>query len=317
MANNLGYLLLGVLNEAQKKKQQEDEFKKAIRMMMLEAQVKQQFDPEAQFRQQMLSLFGGGQGQPQGQGQQTIPQTANIMGRGQVPISPVNFAQNGMAPQGQPQAQPSMGGGGFKPKSFTYGGFTMERQPTEAEYQQERERKGKETKQTKLAEIDATMQPARNILSELKNNYYTAFPSAPQTGKGMARFKYGAGKSMEAFTQENKDVASYLQTRQAFLSLLVRGLGEKGVLTNTDIARVEKAIPSQWTTKNVAEQNFRTIENILNAATQRYVNSGGNLSDIQDVISNAQGNQTAKKQNIPATGQMFNGQKVKSVRRIR
>lgn len=92
--------LQGLTNTILAQKQREQQFNEAIRMMMMEAQIKQQFDPEAQFRQQMLQMF-------------------------QQPLQ-------------QPQQQI---GGGFRPKSFTYGGFTMEKQPTEEEFQQGLQRK--------------------------------------------------------------------------------------------------------------------------------------------------------------------------------
>src|SRR3990167_455563 len=88
----------------QKKREQQQE----LYNLVMAAIIKQKFDPEAQFRQQMLGLVAGG-----GQPQQTQP-NLNLGGMG-------GF---------QPQSTGGLGGGGFKPKGLTYGGFTFEREPS-------------------------------------------------------------------------------------------------------------------------------------------------------------------------------------------
>jgi hypothetical protein len=57
------------------------------------------------------------------------------------------------------------------------------------------------------------------------------------------------------------------------------------MLTNTDIQRINKALPSQWTTKSVAEQNFKALEGILNSVFQRYSEKSRNMEDIRDIMT--------------------------------
>lgn len=144
---------------------------------------------------------------------------------------------------------------------------------------------GLKTKATKGAEQEAAMKPALNIVRTLKQDWLRAFPEAPIIGEGTSRFEHGARKSWEAFTQEDPEAAAYLNTRKAYLSLLVRGLGEKGVLTNPDIERVASAIGSQWDTKTVAVDQFDRLEKLLSADMQNYIDSGGDPSVIQEVVN--------------------------------
>ena len=141
------------------------------------------------------------------------------------------------------------------------------------------------TEATKGAEQKAAMKPALNIIRTLKQDWQKAFPDAPVVGEGLKRFEYGAGKTWDAFTQENPEAAAYLNTRKAYLSLLVRGLGEKGVLTNPDIERVATSIGTQWDTKTVAIDQFNRLEKLLSADMQNYIDNGGDPAIIQEVAN--------------------------------
>jgi hypothetical protein len=169
------------------------------------------------------------------------------------------------------------------PKGFKIGGVEFEIPPTPEQEEKELRKEQEQTRTKKLAEIEAYMIPARNMIGQLKTSYSKALSTAPE--KGLERFRYGAEKSLETFAQTNPEVASYLQTREAFLSMIVRGLGERGMLTNTDIQRINKALPSQWTTKSVAEQNFKALEGILNSVFQRYSEKSRNMEDIRDIMT--------------------------------
>lgn len=117
-------------------------------MMLVEAKLKQMFDPEAQFRQQIMGLIsGGGQGgrpsigQPPSQ-QPSLQDIFSQMPREQQPA--MSLASGGMGdvqgrpidlsalsrmqtqPQAQPQGQQLPSAGGFRPTGFSYGGFTFE-----------------------------------------------------------------------------------------------------------------------------------------------------------------------------------------------
>ena len=166
-------------------------------------------------------------------------------------------------------------GGGIIPQ-ITAGGVTMAFPEAQAEL-------ARTTKRVELSEaMRSSSAPALSMIDQLEKNWNKAFPKAPE--KGLGRIPYGVGKSAEAFSQSNPDVASYLQTRLAFLSLITRGLGEKGVLTNVDIERVNKAIPTQFTSRAVSKLNFQTIRQIIAGGIQKYLQSGGDPSVIENVL---------------------------------
>ena len=85
--------------------------------------------------------------------------------------------------------------------------------------------------------------------------------------------------------KDPREAAAYLNTRKAYLSLLVRGLGEKGVLTNPDIERVATSIGTQWNTKTVALDQFDRLEKLLSADMQNYIDNGGDPAVIQEVAN--------------------------------
>jgi hypothetical protein len=263
--NNLKYLFLGGLQELQTQRQKNQELADAL----LQLKMKAELDPETRLMNYIMGGMGGQQ--PAFTPQGIMPQTG----------------QQGM---GIDQSQLLRG---MLSKKF---GVPYEQIMTPTEKQAEIKQAQEKTRATKLAEIEATMQPAKNILNTLKTQYFATFPEAPETGKGLKRFSYGLAKGYEAWTESNPAVASYLQTRNAFLSLLVRGLGERGVLTDKDIERINKAIPSQYTTKSVAERNFQTIEDILGSAIQKYGSQGGDMSVVQNIFNSVGNMQSTQQQ---------------------
>ncbi len=134
--------IAGLMQGVVGRRQQEQEFQKALQMLIMQAQIKQQYDPEAQFRQQILSLItGGGGGLPQGQ-------QPSGMGMG----------GQGIAPQGI---------GGMRPrlKGMNIGGMNLEFPQTQEEWQQETSRKVQEQKQTELAKGIPTSETGKAALA--------------------------------------------------------------------------------------------------------------------------------------------------------
>ena len=69
--------------------------------------------------------------------------------------------------------------------------------------------------------------------------------------------------------QSDPDIVE-LKSLEGFLGNLARSLGgERGVLTNQDIDRVQRLIPGIHTTKEVARRNIQRIQRIINAGLQR------------------------------------------------
>ena len=161
-------------------------------------------------------------------------------------------------------------GGQFQPETITSGGVRLKRvlSPTEESRKERAKLKylTASTKARKLGEAEAAFTPAKNMVNQLEQGYFKAFPTAPV--KGLKRFPYGARKSIDILSQSDPNAASYIATREAFLSMITRGLGEKGALAIKDIERIAKAVPDQFTSQATAKRNFKTITRILNSAKQ-------------------------------------------------
>jgi len=276
------------VNQISARKQQEQEVNKAIQMMILQAQIKQQFDPEAQFRQQMLSMFGGGQGL----GQQAPQQTANIMGRGQIPVAPANFNQGGMAPQGQPQMG---GGGGFKPKSFTYGGVAMERQPSEEEFNSELARKLKEKTTLQRGGGKILVSPMVNKISSSEDAYSTLGQAVTSLEGNKDRFSQfmGPGKGPlrnPIRSYVNKDLQDFLawkaNVQDAFQQYRVAITGAQA--SDKEIALLAKNRPTEADTYDVFIKKANSVRGIGNQVLTRYIvnlgRAGYDVSGYQDLL---------------------------------
>ena len=61
----------------------------------------------------------------------------------------------------------------------------------------------------------------------------------------------------------NPSVAVFQDTVQAFLSMLTRAAGERGVLTTQDVERIRKALPSLTDTKPIAEQKMQSLRTLF------------------------------------------------------
>jgi hypothetical protein len=77
----------------------------------------------------------------------------------------------------------------------------------------------------------------------------------------------------------NNDAKTLLSTMDAFVSLLTRAAGEKGVLTDVDVARIRKALPSIGDSKELALQKAQQLNSVfqsqLSGAIQTYIGGVG------------------------------------------
>lgn len=110
-------------------------------------------------------------------------------------------------------------------------------------------------------------------------------------GEGLTAQSSGLGLlggikgSLAAASQTSPSAAAYDQTKQAFLSKLSRASGEKGVLTDQDIKRIEKAIPSFYDTPEVASEKLALIRQIIGGAIESKTASGqDNNLDISSLL---------------------------------
>ncbi|MEK6878644.1 MAG: hypothetical protein AABY22_03500, partial [Nanoarchaeota archaeon] len=109
------------------------------------------------------------------------------------------------------------------------------------------------------------------IVDVIQNNY-SELQQLGQTAKtgGLGRLGgiFGSLGAISQLGQGGEAAASYKRTVEGFLSRLSRATGEKGVLTDQDVARIRKAIPTFYDTPEVAARNFNTIKDIIGSALQ-------------------------------------------------
>lgn len=85
------------------------------------------------------------------------------------------------------------------------------------------------------------------------------------SGPGFGLLRGGLG-TVASLTQYSPEATAYANTKTAFMSRLARAAGEKGVLTDYDIARIEKAIPTFYTSPAAAEQQWQLIADVIGSA---------------------------------------------------
>jgi|GEM_PF-3092864 len=118
-----------------------------------------------------------------------------------------------------------------------------------------------ETAQNKMRDAQATFNSADSLLAsieKLTNKVITANSSWDIPGQWLS-------KTIGGKTRSDSDAAVFADTISAFTSLLTRAAGEKGVLTDTDVARIKRALPSLFDTKQVAQQKLDQLRTIYSS----------------------------------------------------
>jgi hypothetical protein len=171
--------------------------------------------------------------------------------------------QMGATPSGMPN-QPATNAmnGGLQVSGLNIGGIQMDDYGVQAAGQGQI--KSAQLKQ----EMEAAAAPALAIVDDLEKSWNKAFPNAPEKGSRMIQ---GAGDVIGgSWLRGNSDIRSYLTTKAALLTKLSRGLGEKGMITDKDVARVNQALADAFTNKETARKNFAVIRSIISGGIQRY-----------------------------------------------
>ena len=117
---------------------------------------------------------------------------------------------------------------------------------------------GKSPQTTGQLEKTQAIQQSKSIVNQIKN-ISRNLNTEPTRFRQIA--KYGAA----AANQSDPNIAA-LNAYQASLTSLARSLGEKGVISDGDIARFGQAIPKWSSSKIQAESSIKTIEEILRIA---------------------------------------------------
>lgn len=114
-------------------------------------------------------------------------------------------------------------------------------------------------KETALSPVSAIVDQIDRY-SQKVNNFGTGAGGEGRAIGGLTRWLGG-------ITQKDTDAAG-LMRQQAYLSNIVRSLGEKGTLAEGDVQRAIGAIPSVWDTKDVATQKIKDLRSIIGSSGQ-------------------------------------------------
>lgn len=80
------------------------------------------------------------------------------------------------------------------------------------------------------------------------------------------------------------DARTYVQSVNAFVSLITRAAGEKGVLTDADVTRIKNALPALSDTKEQAQNKVNNLNNViqstLNGAVSAYLGKTSQSSTV-------------------------------------
>jgi hypothetical protein len=90
----------------------------------------------------------------------------------------------------------------------------------------------------------------------------------------------GLALTAGAASQSNTDAAAYSALVNGSVSLLIRGLGERGVLTDNDIARAKSLIPSFFDTQATADKKLEQLNSLLTAAENKTSSTGSVSKEI-------------------------------------
>lgn len=114
-------------------------------------------------------------------------------------------------------------------------------------------------KETALSPVNSIVDQIARY-SEKVNNFGTGAGGEGRAFGGLTRWLGGV-------TQKDTNAAG-LMRQQAYLSNIVRSLGEKGTLAEGDVQRAIGAIPSVWDTKDVAAQKIKDLRSIIGSSGQ-------------------------------------------------
>jgi len=129
-----------------------------------------------------------------------------------------------------------------------------------------------------------------NQLSTLVNKVpYKSGVTALGTADPFAAAQNAAVLYTQYLTRSNPDVVNYFSQRDAYLSMITRAAGEKGVLTNTDVNRIKNALPGFNDTAETAKNKMslfpQLFESIVKGKVQAYMSNPRTPFNDLDVAS--------------------------------
>lgn len=151
---------------------------------------------------------------------------------------------------------------------------------------------------TKIQESMAAFSSANALVEQIKN-LTSSVLTAPDSA-GAQTVQAARLKAIEMAPSLSTDNAAkqFIAARNSVLSLLTRASGEKGTLTDQDIARIAQALPSYGDSATLAKQKAENFSNVLqavlNGSIEAYVgtsnnsgNSGGKKTGGGDALDAA------------------------------
>jgi len=124
------------------------------------------------------------------------------------------------------------------------------------------------------------MQGAKAMVESLEQMTTELFKGKPGL---LNRIKEAGKRGQEYLTQEVPEVAIYQDGVAGMLSIIVRALGEKGTLTNQDIARVRKMFPQFFPlpdTGEVARQKISRLKRIVSEIERGNIDGARRIAGI-------------------------------------
>ena len=145
----------------------------------------------------------------------------------------------------------------------------------------------------KVQESLQSFSSARALVDQIVNLSGKVLTASDSAGDQTAQAMKLKAIELAPSLSTNNDAKQFISARNSVLSLLTRAAGEKGVLTNQDIARIAQALPSYSDSATLAAQkasNFSSVlQSVLTGALNAYIgtpgNSGGGKTISPDIMA--------------------------------
>ena len=131
------------------------------------------------------------------------------------------------------------------------------------------------TTRNKLSEATASLKLVDEIEGLWNDVASAGYAGSEEEGQLQSILSRQVAKGKGAIAQQEAGgpVSLYEDVKQAFLSKISRASGEKGVLTDQDIKRIEKALPTIGDSPQKAAKKLQTLRNILGSAVETNIDS--------------------------------------------
>lgn len=173
--------------------------------------------------------------------------------------------------------------------------------PSQMETPSQKQQRDIETTQKKKSqEVSGEMKSIDNMIDVVWKQADALIPAqeglsqAATTGLGR---KFGTTIPGRILGMGNENAVAFSEFQEGTLSMLIRSLGEKGMLTDQDIKRARQFEPSFYDTPTIRKLKRNSMAEFLKSKVSAYTSG-------------------ETQQGVPQVGQSFNGEKVLNVKRI-